>query len=165
VREEIKNNAAMDNSEKTVFHSLLMDSNVPESDNTDHRMAEEARILLLGGTDTTAMALSAITYHILANPSIFKKLKAELTQAIPDPDSLPVASQIEALPYLTAIIEEGLRLHSSASGRQERVAPDEDLIYQDTKRGRRYVIPKGVSDPSFAGKLLVQNQLISLRPL
>jgi cytochrome P450 len=56
-----------------------MNSNVPDSDKTDDRMAEEARILLLGGTDTTAMTLSAITYHILANPSIFKKLKAELT--------------------------------------------------------------------------------------
>jgi cytochrome P450 len=155
----------MDNSENTVFHSLLMNSNVPDSDKTDDRMAEEARILLLGGTDTTAMTLSATTYHILANPSIFKKLKAELTQAIPDPDSLPVSSQIEALPYLTAVIEEGIRLHPAGSGRQERVAPDEDLIYQDTKGGRRYVIPKGVSDPPFTGIFVVQNQLIPLRLL
>lgn len=75
-------------------------------------MAEEARILLLGGTDTTAMTLSAITYHILANPSIFKKLKAELRRAIPDPDSLPAATQIEALPHLAAVIEEGIQLMS-----------------------------------------------------
>jgi cytochrome P450 len=118
-----KDNAATDNSENTVFHSLLVNSNVPDSDKTDDRMAEEARILLLGGTDTTAMTLSAITYHILSNPSIFKQLKAELTQAIPDPDSLPVSSMIEALPYLTAVIEEGIRLHPAGSGRQERVTP------------------------------------------
>jgi cytochrome P450 len=156
VKKEIKDNAGTDISEKTIFHSLLMNPNVPDHDRTDDRMAEEARILLLGGTDTTAMTLSAITYQILANPSIFKKLKAELTQAIPDPDSLPVAAQIEALPYLTAVIEEGIRLHPAATTRQERIAPDEDLIYQDTKGGRRYVIPKGVSDPSFAGIFAVQ---------
>jgi cytochrome P450 len=76
-----------------------------------------------------------------------------------------VSSQIEALPYLTAVIEEGIRLHPAGSGRRERVAPDEDLIYQDAKGGRRYVIPKGVGDPPFAQIFVVQNQLISLRPL
>jgi len=28
--------------------------------------------------------------------------------------------------------------------RQERVAPDEELVYEDDKTERKYVIPKGV---------------------
>jgi cytochrome P450 len=142
-----------------------MNPNLPDSEKTDERLADEARILLQGGTDTTAITLSATTYQILANPSILKELKQELAQAIPNPDSLPVSTQVEALPYLTAVIEEGIRLHPGASVRQERIAPDEDLVYQDVKGERRYVIPKGVSDLFFTGILVVKNHLISVRLL
>jgi hypothetical protein len=49
---------------------------------------------------------------------------------------MPELFQIEGLPYLTAIIQEDLRLHSSASFRQDRVAPDEDLFCEDARVGR-----------------------------
>ncbi len=44
----------------------------------------------------------------------------------------------------TAVIQEGIRLHPGASIRQERVAPNEDLFYEDKKSGLKYMIPKGV---------------------
>ena len=98
-------------------------------------------------TDTTANTLAALTYHLLSNPEILKKLKVELSKAVPDPESTLELSQLEALPYLTAVIEEGIRLHPGASVRQDRVAPDEDLFYEDSKNGKKYVIPRGVSFP------------------
>ena len=113
---------------------------------TNDRMIDEARILLGAGTDTTASTLAAITYHLLENPSIIKRLREELIEAMPDPKIMPISTQIEALPYLTAVIQEGIRLHPGASIRQERVAPDEDLIYENLEEGRKYLIPKGVSD-------------------
>jgi cytochrome P450 len=130
----------------TIFHSLLSNSNLPDSDKTNERLLDEARVLLGGGTDTTASTLAAITYHLLANPSILQELKKELAEAIPDPNSVPISAQIEALPYLTAVIQEGIRLHPGASVRQDRVAPDESLLYEDAKGGKKYVIPKGVSN-------------------
>jgi cytochrome P450 len=154
-----------ENTETTVFHSLLMNSNLPNSEKTEGRLADDARILLQGSTDTTAIILSAITCQILANPSISKRLKQELAQAIPDPDSLPASTQIAALPYLTTVIQDGIRLHPGASGRQERVAPGEDLACQDVKGERGYVIPKGVSGSVFAEIFVVQNHLISARLL
>jgi cytochrome P450 len=135
-----------------------MNPNLPDSEKSDDRLIDEARVLLAGGTDTTAHTLASITYHLLANPSIFKKLKKELEEAIPDPHNMPVSTQIEALPYLTAVIQEGIRLHPGASLRQERVAPDESLIYEDVKGGRKYVIPKGVSGHFFLRDL--QSKLI-----
>ena len=57
-----------------------------------------------------------------------------------------MSAQIEALPYLTAVIQEGIRLHPGASVRQDRVAPDESLLYEDARGGKKYVIPKGVSN-------------------
>ncbi len=148
VREEIKDRTMMNNLGTTIFHGLLSNPDLPDSEKTDQRMVEEARVLLAAGTETTASTLAAITYHLLANPSILKELKKELTEAILDPDSFPISTQIEGLPYLTAVIKEGLRLHPGASLRQERVAPDESFLYEDVKSGRKYVIPKGVGSRS-----------------
>lgn len=43
-----------------------------------------------------------------------------------------------------AIIHEGIRLHPGVSTRQDRVAPDQDLVYKSPD-GKTYVIPAGVS--------------------
>jgi cytochrome P450 len=128
----------------TIFHGLLTNDNLPESERATSRLVDEARIILAAGTDTTANTLAAITYHLLANPGILKRLKDELATAIPNPDAMPESSQIEGLPYLTAVIQEGIRLHPGVSFRQDRIAQDEDLIYEDVKTGKKYIIPRGV---------------------
>lgn len=130
----------------TIFHGLLNNPNLPPSEKVTDRLLDEARTLIGGGTDTTANTLASLTYHVLENPPILKKLKAELAEAIPDPETMPQSAQLEALPYLTAVIQEAIRLHPAASVRQERVAPDEDLFYEERKTGKKYIIPKGVSD-------------------
>ena len=129
----------------TIFHGLLMNSRLEDSEKGADRLIEEARTLISGGTDTTASTLECLTYHLLANPSIIKRLKAELAEAIEDPQQMPQMAQLEILPYLTAVIQEAIRLHPAASVRQERVAPDEDLVFEDREFGKKYVIPKGVS--------------------
>jgi cytochrome P450 len=112
----------------TIFHGLLSNSNLPESEKATPRLVHEARILLAAGTDTTASTLATITYHLLANPEILKRLKDELLIAIPEQEKMPEVSQIEGLPYLTAVIQEGIRLHPGVSLRQDRVAPDEEIF-------------------------------------
>lgn len=97
-----------------------------------------------GGTDTTALTLACITYQLLANPKILRRLKDELQKAIPDPSTIPNSLEMEKLPYLTAVIQEGVRRHPGVSIRQDRVAPDEDLIYEDRKSGKKYIIERGV---------------------
>jgi len=93
----------------------------------------------------TAYTLSALTYRLLANPEMFKKLKTELENAIPDPDTPVNSAQLEQLPYLTGLIQEGVRLHPGALVRQARIAPDEDLIYTDPESKRQWIIPAGTS--------------------
>lgn len=74
-----------------------------------------------------------MTYQILANPDVHRKLKAELVQAIPDPDAPLSSTRLEQLPYLTAVIQEGIRLHLGALVRQSRVATEQSMIYVDPK--------------------------------
>ncbi|CZT46526.1 related to trichodiene oxygenase cytochrome P450 [Rhynchosporium secalis] len=163
VKMEIKDIGSSDNTESTVFHSLLRNPNLSIADKSDERMLEEARVMLGAGTDTTSITLTAITYQILANPAIFKKLRAELIAAIPDPNNEPVLSQIEALPYLTAVIQEGIRMHPGGSIRQERVAPDEDLLYEDRKTGKKWIINRGIP-VGMTAPLLSRNEEIYPEP-
>lgn len=130
----------------TIFHGLISNPNLPESEKVTDRLLDEARVLIGAGTDTTANTLAALTYHILANPEVLKRLKAELAEAMPDAEAMPELARLETLPYLTAVIQEGIRLHPGACIRQERVAPDEDLLYEDSKSGKKYIITKGVSE-------------------
>jgi cytochrome P450 len=111
---------------------------------TSDRLAEEAAVLLSAGTDSSANTLSAITYHLLADPEKAQRLRAELKHAVPE-GQLPTFAQLETLPYLSAVIQEGLRLHPAVSTRQQRVAPDEDLSYTDNSTSRVYNIPAGTT--------------------
>lgn len=127
--------------ERTIFHGLL-ESDWPESEKNSERLAEEAQVMLVAGTDTTAHTLTSIAYHLLSEPDKLKRLQAELRSVVP-PGTIPEVSKVENLPYLNAVIQEGLRLHPAVGARQERVAPEEDLIYTDKKSQKTYRIPAG----------------------
>jgi cytochrome P450 len=105
---------------------------------------DEAMVLTIAGTDTTASTLVALTYHILSTPSIFTQLRRELDSAMPTPDQPPDPKVLDALPFLNALIEEALRLYPSATHRQDRVAPDEDLVFMYPD-GKTLVIPAGTT--------------------
>lgn len=85
--------------------------------------------------------LSAITCELLTNPEILKKLKAELSLAIPDPNTTPTCAQVDNLPYLSAVVQEALRLHPAFVTRMQRVSPDEPLYYVGSND--QWTIPAG----------------------
>ncbi|CAO1597227.1 hypothetical protein XANCAGTX0491_001047 [Xanthoria calcicola] len=68
------------------------------------------------------------------------RLKDELVNAMPDPDALPTGAQVGHLPYLTALIQEGLRIRPSPV-RMTRVAPNEELHFHTPDKD--WVVPKG----------------------
>ena len=103
-----------------------------------------------------ATTLAAITYHLLANPEVLSKLKAELETAVPNPSVLPTCAQVENLPYLTGVIQEGIRLHPGGTFRQQRSSPVEDLVYIDEARKKEWIIPAGT--PVSMTPTLIQTQ-------
>lgn len=127
-------------SHDTIFHEIL-NSKLPPEEKTSTRLWQDGQVTVIAGTLTTAWALSVMAYHLLTIPSVLKKLKVELATAIPDPSvSLPL-SALEQLPYLTACIQEGLRLSCGVSSRLQRIAPDEDLLFHDGSK--QWTIPRG----------------------
>ncbi len=86
------------------------------------------------GSDTVASSLRAIFYFLLKNPSTLNKLVAELQDARKDGHlTLPIVTWTEAqsLPYLCAVVKEGLRLHPALGLPMERVVPASGLQLDD----------------------------------
>ncbi|KZL80742.1 trichodiene oxygenase [Colletotrichum incanum] len=74
--------------EDTVLYSLLS-SGPPAEEKTVRRLSGEAKVFLAAGTGTTATALALCTYHVIKNPDIVAKMKAELATVVKDPKALP----------------------------------------------------------------------------
>lgn len=125
----------------TVFDEILR-SDVPEKEKSTPRMVDEAMVLTIAGADTTALTLMAICYEVLTKPEIFARLREELDSVIPDPNQSPDPAKLDGLPYLNALIEEAVRFYPSATHRQDRIAPKEDLTYEHPD-GRTLTIAKG----------------------
>lgn len=58
-------------------------------------------------------------------------------------DGIPSLSQVEGLPFLSAVIQEALRLHPGVLTRQMRVSPEEPVVYADKAAKKTYVVPPG----------------------
>ena len=81
--------------------------------------------------------LTTISFHLISNPSILAKLRSELEAAIPDPTAQLGSLFLEKLPYLSACIQEGIRLSYGVSSRNPRISPDKPTKYKE------FVIPAG----------------------
>ncbi|KAH7333290.1 cytochrome P450 [Rhexocercosporidium sp. MPI-PUGE-AT-0058] len=113
----------------TIYHEIL-DSKLPPEEKTPSRLAGEALVVIGAGTETTAWNLTIAFYYLLSLPKILLKLKAELRDAIPDPDGAVPLVTLEHLPYLTGVIKETLRLSQGVTGNIPRISK-EDLRYQE----------------------------------
>jgi cytochrome P450 len=82
--------------------------------------------------------LRNIAYHVAANTDIRVKLHDELKKVFLSPEDEPSLQELERLPYLTAVIQEGLRVSNPVVHRLPRCFPEKALKYGE------YVIPPGV---------------------
>lgn len=67
--------------------------------------------MIISGAESAAAAIRSILIHIMATPRVYVKLKAEIKAAIEDgATASPIQmEQAENLPYLKAVIYEGIR--------------------------------------------------------
>ena len=118
-------------SHPTVFYSLRDDKDLPLSEKSLPRLVDEALSIVAAGTLTSMHMMSMTAYHILANPLILGRLVMELEKAMPDATTASSLQTLEQVPYLSAAINEGLRMSHGTVHRLQRVHPDNALIFQD----------------------------------
>ncbi|OAR03043.1 hypothetical protein LLEC1_04273 [Akanthomyces lecanii] len=93
----------------------------------------EISITLVAGSDTTATALRATLLSIISTPTVYQRLSNEISTAeAKGRISHPIRdSEAQKLPYLQAVIREGLRLFPPITQLREREAPREGLRLPD----------------------------------
>lgn len=95
--------------EQTLVGSILHQIKSPQ-EATTARLTQEAKTVVGAGVETTARTLALASFHVLDQPAVRDKLVQELSAAIPDPAEMPDWHALSALPYLSACIEEAVRL-------------------------------------------------------
>ncbi|KAL3441784.1 cytochrome P450 [Aspergillus insuetus] len=121
---------------RTIAHRLG-DPALPAEERSIARQEEESLIVLAAGTETTGRVLSLAAYYIYQDRAVLQRLREEVQTVLPTPTSTCALSELEQLPYLSAVISESLRVANPVIGRTPRVAPDEALAYKN------YTIPPG----------------------
>ncbi|KAL8791162.1 MAG: hypothetical protein Q9195_006001 [Heterodermia aff. obscurata] len=137
IRNEVQEVLDDDSSEKknkrSIFYELRDNATLPPSEKSLARLEQEGTLLVMAGTESTAKSLGIAHFHLISNPEILHRVRAEL-KTISHPASW---TELEQLPYLSAVIAEANRLSFGVTARVCRIAPDEDLRY------KAYRIPAG----------------------
>lgn len=94
-----KSNVNPKDGKEDIFETILT-SDLPPEEKTPKRMANEVFNLLVAGSLTTAKTATYGIFHVLANPDIYERARAELKEAIPDNKSMPSLKTLQKLPVL-----------------------------------------------------------------
>ena len=135
-----------------MFHELLSTDVLPASEKSEARLRDEVQTTVAAGTETVAFTLRIITYHLCTKPHMLARLREELKDVPGYAEGATMKwHDLEKLPYLTAVITEGMRLSYGLATRLARIAPDREIEYG------AYTIPRGVP-VSMTNMLVFQNE-------
>ncbi|KAH6674968.1 benzoate 4-monooxygenase cytochrome P450 [Halenospora varia] len=85
-------------------------------------MTAHASTLIIAGGETVATFLAATTFHLLKSPAAYTKLRNEIRSRYKSVAEIDALSA-QQLPYLQAVISEGLRIYPPGSQGFPRVCP------------------------------------------
>ncbi|KAK1991363.1 cytochrome P450 [Colletotrichum falcatum] len=131
----------LDNSDYRPWVELIFDSiNLITFDELKANLAS----LIAAGSETTATALSGITYYLLANADSLGKLNDEIRNEFASEAEIDMIS-VRKLVYMQAVISEGMRMYPAApSGLPRRVTGDGGVFLSRLAYVEMRVIPARV---------------------
>ena len=100
--------------------------------------------IIVGGSETTATTLTGIFNHLSRSERILQRLCTEIRTKLKRETDITI-DNIHDLPYLEAVLNEGLRMCNPIPGGLPRVVPEGG----DTYAGD--YLPGGVSNPFYTG--------------
>ena len=84
-------------------------------------------VLIVAGSETVATQLSGLTYYLCSNPSLLTKLQKEIRSTFKSEKEITMVST-NSLTYLTAVLNETLRIYPASVGILARVTPPEGCV-------------------------------------
>jgi len=130
-RERVERRMEMGNDREDFFAHLLSEK---ASDLTPAFLTAQANTLVVAGSETTATFLTGATFFLLKSPSTLHHLSQEIRSAFSDPGMIN-SDTTQNLPYLFAVIEEGLRMFPPIPAGLQRISPGAEVD--------GYYVPKG----------------------
>ncbi|KAL2021613.1 hypothetical protein VTK56DRAFT_6966 [Thermocarpiscus australiensis] len=88
------------------------------------KLSSNAFLLTLAGSETSATSLCGTTYLLLTNLEALEKLKREIRTAFGSSDDITIGA-VSQLPYLTAVLNESMRMYPPVVSDLVRVVPPE----------------------------------------
>lgn len=89
-------------SSRTIFQDIIQ-SDLPKLDKAPARLAAEANLLLIAGTETTARTLAVIMFHLVDNPAVLERFRHDLALHMPRQGVIVPLADLEAIPYIVSI--------------------------------------------------------------
>ncbi|KAJ0312048.1 hypothetical protein COL516b_001113 [Colletotrichum fioriniae] len=121
---------------------------------TQKECEAEGLFALVAGSDTTASVIRVTMLHLMCNPRIYHKFKAVIRDAVASGVSTPITfDQASKIPFLRALIYEGIRIRAPATGLYPKTVPPQG----DTVDGK--FIPGGTAIGMNAPGLLKSSAL------
>lgn len=134
--DKVKDRIASKPSRGDVLSSIVQHNHENKSLDDTEIMAN-ASLFILAGTETVATLLSAVTYFLTQNPEALSNLSKEIRGKFDDENLLTIQN-LTHTPYLTACIEEAMRLVPPVPEGLPRVTPPEGELICG------YYVPGGV---------------------
>ncbi|KAJ5588333.1 cytochrome P450 pisatin demethylase [Penicillium hordei] len=88
---------------------------------SDYDILATASANVGAGSDTTAISLSSILYHLLQAPRCMERLREEIRSS--GTTGNPTFKETQTMPYLQAVMKEALRVHPATGFPMFRVVP------------------------------------------
>lgn len=87
------------------------DTGLPAYD--EWEMRAESSLLIIAGSDTTAISLSGVFFYLTGDPWRCQKLVDEIRNTFDSPDEIVHGAKLSGCTYLRACVDEGMRLTPS----------------------------------------------------
>lgn len=104
----------------TFLQRLLLNQKKDPASINDREIMTHAFGNISAGSDTTAIALRSTVYQVLKHPEVYKTLCKEVRENLTLPVKFVAANK---LPYLSAVIQEAMRIHPSVGMVLARLVP------------------------------------------
>ena len=97
--------------ERRDFISYILRNRDEKNAVSDREIAANCNFLILAGSETTATALSGLTYYLLTNPTTLDQCMSEVRGAFTTETEINFLTTSSRLPYIQAAINEALRMY------------------------------------------------------
>ena len=86
----------------------------------------QASVIILAGSETSAVTLTAALYYVISNDDIYRRLCEEVRSAFKTSADISLQGVLSRLPYLEACVQETLRIHTPIANGFPRFVADSE---------------------------------------